>query len=363
MPSFSYGGQALIEGVMMRGRDAVAVALRHPDGRIVWASERLDTGFHRSKLSRAPFVRGLVILYETLVMGTRWLIRAAGLQVEDEGVEIGKGSVAIMLLITAAFGIGLFFLLPLIVATFTVGDDHGDLTKYAVEGLVRVGLFLGYLAILARTPDISRVFQYHGAEHMTIHALEHGDPLRPEAIRRYPTAHPRCGTEFLVVVILLSILGFALVGRQSPLVTVASRIVLIPVIASVGYELLRLGARHRGNPVVRVIMWPGILVQMITTKQPTDDMIEVAIVAIEEALRADGERIPDGGLELPRDPMPAPGETAAKVREAEADAAAGAAGAATAEAAAEPAHAAATASVEHRVLEDLAVAPFDPPAD
>jgi len=320
MPSFSYGGQALIEGVMMRGRDAVAVALRHPDGRIVWASERLDTGFHRSKLSRAPFVRGLVILYETLVMGTRWLIRAAGLQVEDEGVEIGKGSVVIMLLITAAFGIGLFFLLPLVVATFTVGDDHGDLTKYAVEGLVRIGLFLGYLAILARTPDISRVFQYHGAEHMTIHALEHGDSLRPEAIRKYPTAHPRCGTEFLVVVILLSILGFALVGRQSPLVTVASRIVLIPVIASVGYELLRLGARHRANPVVRVIMWPGILVQMITTKQPTDEMIEVAIVAIEEALRADGEPVPAGGLDLARDPMPAPGETAAKVRAAEAEA-------------------------------------------
>jgi hypothetical protein len=186
---------------------------------------------------------------------------------------------------------------------------------------------------------------------MTIHALEHGDPLRPEAVRKYPTAHPRCGTEFLVVVILLSILGFALVGRQSPLVTVASRVVLIPVIASVGYELLRLGARHRGNPVVRVIMWPGILVQMITTKQPTDDMIEVAIVAIEEALRADGEPIPAGGLELARDPMPAPGETAAKAREAAAGDAA------------TPDHAAATATVEHKILEDLAVAPFDPPAD
>jgi hypothetical protein len=185
---------------------------------------------------------------------------------------------------------------------------------------------------------------------MTIHALEHGDPLRPEAIRRYPTAHPRCGTEFLVVVILLSIVGFALVGRQTPLVTVASRIVLIPVIASVGYELLRLGARHRGNPIVRVIMWPGILVQMITTKPPTDDMIEVAIVAIEEALRADGEAIPAGGLDLARDPMPAPGETAAKVREA---AVAGEA----------PKDADATADTERRILEDLAAAPFDPPAD
>ena len=332
MPRYAYGGQALIEGVMMRGRDAIAVALRHPDGRIVWEAERLDAGFHRSRVSRWPFVRGLVILYETLVVGTRWLMRSASLQVEDEGVELGKGSIAVMLLITGVLGVGLFFLLPLAVATFTVGDSHGDLAKYALEGLVRVLLFLGYLALLARTRDISRVFQYHGAEHMTIHALEHGDPLRPVAIRKYPTAHPRCGTEFLVVVIILSIFGFALVGRQTPLVTVASRVLLIPVIASVGYELLRLGARHRGNPIVRVIMWPGILVQMITTKQPTDEMIEVAIVAVEEALRADGEPVPTDGLDLPREPMPAPGETAAKAR------------------------AAATT-----VADELALAPLDPP--
>jgi uncharacterized protein YqhQ len=160
------------------------------------------------------------------------------------------------------------------------------------------------------------VFQYHGAEHMTIHALEHDVPLVPSEIRKYPTAHPRCGTEFLVVVIMLSILAFSLVGRQSPLVMVGSRILLIPVIAAVGYELLRLGARHRANPVVRVIMWPGILVQMITTKQPTDDMIEVAVVSMEEALRADGETVPPGGRDLERFPMPLPGETAAGVRAA-----------------------------------------------
>ncbi len=316
MPNFAYGGQALIEGVMMRGRDAIAVALRHPDGRIVWEAERLDTGFHRNPVSRWPFVRGLVILYETLVVGTRWLMRSANLQVEDEGVELGKGGMALMLLITAVLGLGLFFLLPLGVATFAAGGNSNGLVQQVVEGLVRVALFLGYLALLARTPDISRVFAYHGAEHMTIHALEHGDPLRPEAIRKYPTAHPRCGTEFLVVVVLLSIVAFSLVGRQTPVVMVASRILLIPVIASVGYELLRIGARHRSNPIVRALMSPGILVQMITTKQPTDDMIEVAIVAVEEALRADGESVPAGGLDLPRDPMPAPGVTAAKARAA-----------------------------------------------
>ena len=316
MPSFAYGGQALIEGVMMRGRDAIAVALRHPDGHIVWEAERLDAGFHKNPVSRWPFVRGLVILYETLVVGTRWLMRSASLQVEDEGVELGRGSMALMLIVTAVLGVGLFFLLPLAVATLAAGNSENGLLQQVIEGVVRVVLFLGYLALLARTPDISRVFAYHGAEHMTIHALEHGDPLRPEAIRKYPTAHPRCGTEFLVVVVLLSILAFSLVGRQAPAVMVGSRILLIPVIASVGYEALRLGSRHRANPIVRVVMWPGILVQMITTKRPTDDMIEIAIVAVEEALRADGEPVPDGGLELAREPMPAPGETAAKVRAA-----------------------------------------------
>jgi hypothetical protein len=314
MSRFTYGGQALIEGIMMRGRDAIAVALRHPDGRIVFETERLDSGFHGNRVSKWPFVRGLVVLYETLVVGTRWLIRSAGLQAEEEGVEIGRGAVALMLGITAVIGIGLFFLLPLVVATLTAGSVENDLVQHFVEGMVRVVIFIGYLAVIARTPDISRVFQYHGAEHMTIHALEHDEPLRPEHIRKYPTAHPRCGTEFLVVVILISILAFSLVGRQSPLVMVGSRILLIPVIAAVGYELLRLGARHRGNPIVRVIMWPGILVQMITTKQPTDDMIEVAIVAMEEALRADGAEVPAGGLDLERAAMPRPGETAADVR-------------------------------------------------
>lgn len=319
MPKYAYGGQALMEGVMMRGRDAIAVALRAPDGSIVTETERLDSGaVHGHRAARWPFVRGLVILYEQLVIGTRWLIRSTSLQAEDEGVELGKGSVAVMLLVTGALGVGLFFLLPLIVATLTVGKADSGVLQHLVEGLTRVVIFVGYLALIGRTPDIQRVFQYHGAEHMTIHAAEHGDPLRLEHIRKYPTAHPRCGTEFLVVVILLSILAFSLVGKQDAIVMVGSRIVLIPVIASIGYELLRLGARHRGNPLVKAVMYPGILVQMITTKQPTDDMIEVAIVSLEEAIRADGDEIPAGGLELARGPIPTPGEIAARVREAEA---------------------------------------------
>ena len=294
MPTFTYGGQALIEGVLMRGRDAVAVALRHPDGEIVYATERLDAGFHGTRWSKWPLVRGLVVLYETLVVGTRWLIRSANVQAEDEGIELGKGSVAIMLLLTLVAGIGVFFLLPLFIASVTTANIDNGLAQHLVEGLVRVAIFLGYLVLIGRSPDVSRVFQYHGAEHMTIHALEAGDPLTVREVRKFPTAHQRCGTEFLVIVILLSIIMFSIVGRQTPIVMVVSRILLIPVIAAVGYELLRFGARHRGNPIVKVLLYPGLLVQMITTKQPTDDMIEVAIVSMEQALVADGESVPTG---------------------------------------------------------------------
>jgi uncharacterized protein YqhQ len=302
-PTYAYGGQALIEGVMMRGRDALAVALRHPDGRIVWATERLDGGFHATRWSRMPFLRGLVVLYETLVVGTRWLIRAAGLQAEEEGVELGKGSVALMLGLTLVFGLGLFFVLPLLIASVTTGNIENGLIQHLVEGLIRVAIFVGYLLLIAQAPDVRRVFQYHGAEHMTIHALEAGDPLTTDAVRKYPTAHQRCGTEFLVVVIALSILMFALVGRQPPLAMVASRILLVPVIAAVGYEILRWGARHRSNRIVHLIMLPGIWVQMITTRRPTDDMIEVAIVSLEQALAADGQSVPAGSTEFERAPI------------------------------------------------------------
>ena len=302
MARFNYGGQALIEGVLMRGRNAIAVAFRHPDGHIVWAAEPLNSGPHAWRLAGAPFVRGLVVLYETLVVGTRWLIRSANVQVgEDE--ELGKGTVALMLGFTLVIGLGLFFLLPLVIATFTTSNIEEDLAQHLVEGLVRVALFLGYLALISRAPDIARVFQYHGAEHMTIHALEAGNPLTTANVRRYPTAHPRCGTEFLVVLIALSIIAFSLVGKQEPLVMVGSRVVLIPVLAAVGYEILRWGANHRANPIVKVIMWPGILVQMITTKKPTDDQIEVAIVSMQQAMEADGETVPEGSDQPERSPL------------------------------------------------------------
>jgi uncharacterized protein YqhQ len=309
MPRFNYGGQALIEGVLMRGRDAIAVAFRHPEGHIVWASEPLTSGPHGWRLAKAPFVRGLIVLYETLVVGTRWLVRSANIQASADGVELGKGSIALMLGITLLLGVGVFFLLPLFIAAFTTAAISQDWVQHTVEGLVRVAIFLGYLTLISRMSDIRRVFEYHGAEHMTIHALEAGDPLTTDNVRKYPTAHPRCGTEFLVVVIILSIFAFSLVGRQSIGVMVASRLLLIPVIAAIGYEILRFGAKHRSNRLVKAIMAPGILVQMITTKQPSDDQIEVAIVSMEQALQADGETVPAGSEQPEREPLelsPAP---------------------------------------------------------
>ncbi len=302
-PKYAYGGQALMEGVLMRGRDAIAVALRHPDGRIVTATERLDTGMHASPAAKWPFIRGLVVLYETLIVGTRWLIRSASLQAEEDDVELGKGSIIVMLLITFAAAIAAFTLLPLFISSVATSGATQGWAQPALEGLIQVALFLGYLTLVSRAPDIHRVFQYHGAEHMTIHALEAGDPLTVDEVRKYPTAHHRCGTEFLVILILLSIFAFSLVGKQEPLVMIGSRIVLIPVLAAVGYEILKLGARFRHNPLIRVIMYPGILVQMITTKRPTDDMIEVAITSMEEALVADGNEIPAGSTDFDRSPL------------------------------------------------------------
>ena len=304
MPRYTYGGQALIEGVLMRGRDAIAVALRHPDGRIVWASERIDSGFHGSRWAKLPFLRGLVVLYETLVVGTKWLIRSAGVQAEEEGVELGKGSIIVMLTITLIAGIGIFFLLPLFIASVTTSNVENQFVQHLVEGLVKVAIFLGYLALIGQSGDIHRVFQYHGAEHMTIHALEHEDPLDLEHVRQYPTAHQRCGTEFLVIFIILSIIMFSLLAGQSLLVGIIGRIALIPVIASVAYELLRFGAKHRHRWWIRWLYLPGIWLQAITTKQPDDSMIEVAIASMREALAANGEEPPAGSWDPPRRPIP-----------------------------------------------------------
>ncbi len=306
MPRFNYGGQALIEGVLMRGRNAIAVAVRHPDGDVVWETERLDESrVHRSRAATWPFVRGLVVLYEQLVLGTRWLMRSASISASGEGVELGRGALAITLVVSLGFGVAIFFVLPLLLsqAASAASRNIGSLAQHLLEGVLRLAIFIGYLLLISRSGEIRRVFQYHGAEHMSIHALEHGDPLTPEAIRRYPTAHQRCGTEFLLVVVVVSIFVFSLLAGQSFLVAVVGRIAFIPVIVSLSYEVLRWGARHRSNRIVHWIFIPGIWLQKITTRQPDDAMIEVAIVSLQEALRADDESIPEGSVSPERRPM------------------------------------------------------------
>ncbi len=313
MARTDYGGQALLEGVLMRGRSAIGVALRHPDGSIVFASEPLASILHRSRFARAPFFRGLVVLCETLVVGTRWLMRSGSVQAQGEGQELGRGTMALTLLFTLGLAVGLFVLLPLFLAgaatRVTIGPGQ-VLLEHLLEGLIRVFIFVGYLLVISRSSEIRRVFQYHGAEHMTIHALENEDPLDIEHVRKYPTAHQRCGTEFLVIFIILSILMFSLLAGQPLVISILGRIALVPVIASVAYEILRFGARHRHKPWIRWMFLPGIWLQAITTKQPDDSQIEVAIASMREALAANGDTAPEGSADPERRPIP--GSTAAQ---------------------------------------------------
>ncbi|HVM29974.1 MAG TPA: DUF1385 domain-containing protein [Candidatus Limnocylindrales bacterium] len=307
MARVDYGGQALLEGVLIRGRNAIGVALRHPDGSIVATAESLNSILHRNRFARAPFFRGLIVLYEMLVIGTRWLMRSGQVQARAAGEEMGRGAIALTLLLTLGLAIGLFVLLPLLIATFTtratVGADQ-TLIEHLLEGLIRVVVFVGYLLLVSQSGEIRRVFRYHGAEHMTIHAFEHGDPLTVQNVRRYPTAHQRCGTEFLVVFIILSILLFSMLAGQDLLISIVGRLALLPVIASIAYEILRFGARHRHRWWIRWLFMPGIWLQAITTKQPDDDMIEVAIASMREALAANGDPAPEGSIDPVRRPIP-----------------------------------------------------------
>ena len=265
-PPSAYGGQAVIEGVMMRGRRSIGLACRKPDGGIYRYRETLRSSLATSPIARLAFVRGLVVLWESVSYGMRMLMRSADVQLEAEAGSSSTPTNTLFMLGMLAVALAIFVGVPYLATQALRGVVSSTLVLNIGEGLIRLAMFLGYLGAISLLPDLRRVFAYHGAEHMTIHAWEAGDPLTVEAVRPYPTAHPRCGTEFLVIVILLSIVAFSLVGRQDAVIMVASRIVLIPVIAAVGYEILRFGARHRANPVVKAIMAPGILVQRTNQK-------------------------------------------------------------------------------------------------
>ena len=292
---FYYGGQAVIEGVLIRGRESVSLAVRCPNGAIWSGALSLGT-LYKGPLRRIPLVRGVIVLLETLLVGIRALNRSAEIAMADPGAaeipEPGKadrvalvGSLGLALLV----GVGVFFLLPLFGARSLDSLISSHLASNVLEGLIRLALLVGYIWAIGHMQDIKRVFAYHGAEHMTIHAYENGVALVPEQIARFPTAHPRCGTAFLLTVVVVSILVFALLGRPSLEVAVVSRLALVPVIASISYELLRLGAAHNRNVLARLMVMPGLALQRLTTRIPDEEQIEVAVTAMKNALAADAE--------------------------------------------------------------------------
>lgn len=284
-----YGGQAVIEGVMIRGRRTIALACRKPDGGIYTYREPLRSLLVRSRIARAPFVRGLIVLWESASYGMRMLMRSADVQQPPEEGEGGGAGNTIAMVTAVAFALVVFIGIPYGATQLLRGAVSSPLGLNIAEGVLRLLLFLGYIVGISMLPEIRRVFAYHGAEHMTIHAFEHGDPLTPERVEPYPTAHPRCGTAFLLFVAVVAIVLFAFVPRSSLLVDIAARLALVIPVASISYEVLRLGARYERNPAVALLVAPGLLLQRITTRRPDRGMIEVAVASLEEALAGDRE--------------------------------------------------------------------------
>jgi uncharacterized protein YqhQ len=286
-PPSLYGGQAVIEGVMIRGRRTIALACRKPNGEIYRYREPLRSLLLRSRVARAPFVRGLVVLWESLAYGTRMLMRSADVQLEEGEGSVSSGGNAVVIVVALVVALGFFVGIPYLATQAARQLIESSLLLNVAEGLLRLVLFLGYLGAISFMPDIRRVFAYHGAEHMTIHAFEHGEDLVPARIEPYPTAHPRCGTAFLLFVVVVAIALFAFVPRSNLVLDLVVRLALIVPVASISYEVLRFGAAHEGNPVMRLFVAPGLLLQRITTRRPDSAMIEVAVASLQDAIAGD----------------------------------------------------------------------------
>jgi uncharacterized protein YqhQ len=279
-----YGGQAVLEGVMMRGRSYMAIAMRAPNGKIVLHSEKLSA-IYQSQIARIPFLRGLVLLWDALALGARALTISANTQAgEDEKLE--GAPLVITMVISLAFAIGLFFLAPaglsqLIESWLKLPPASGSI----LEGLLRLAVLISYLGLVGNVKEIKRVYGYHGAEHKTINAFEASAKLTPTEVGKFPREHPRCGTAFLLTVVVFSILLFAIIGPMPLLPRLLTRILLIPVLASLAYEYLRWSAAHFNNPIVRLLVAPNLALQDLTTQPPDKKMLEVGIAAFKEMKR------------------------------------------------------------------------------
>ena len=273
------GGQAVIEGVMMRGKTHVAVAVRQPDGEINVDVRPVNSISDRYPILKKPFLRGVVSLVESLVMGMKALAYSAQVS-GDEDEKLDSKEMALTIAVSAGLAILLFIVIPTWSMRFLTDITQDHMALNLAEGVLRMVIFLAYIAGISSMNDIQRVFQYHGAEHKTIYTYEAGLPLKVENVRPFSTLHPRCGTNFLMIVMLISMFIFTFLGWPSLWERIASRIVLMPVIAGVSYELIRYAGAHTDNPLVRIAITPGLLLQKLTTRQPDDSQIEVAIASL-----------------------------------------------------------------------------------
>ena len=294
------GGQAVLEGVMMRGPRNWAVAVRKPDGQIAQVAQQIDPLMARHWVLRLPIVRGVVALGESLTIGFRALNVSANYAVQEEGedsepAEIGRWAIIFSFAVAIGFVLMVFKVGPALITDLLPIESGGWFVL--VEGLIRVSIFVAYLTVLSLIPSLRRVFQYHAAEHKAINAYEAGEELTPEVTQRYSLIHPRCGTAFLLWVMVVGVFVFALVGRPAWYWLVVSRIALLPVIAGIAYELIRFAGKHTQSRVLMTLLAPGLWLQRLTTREPTLDQIEVSIRALQEVLRA-GETPADSRVEV-----------------------------------------------------------------
>jgi uncharacterized protein YqhQ len=309
---FNYGGQAVMEGVMMRGSTAMAVAVRAPNGQIVVRSEALNKKIYAGWVSKVPIVRGITMLWDTLVLGTRTLMLSADIAAQgaaqpskEEGTTSEPGGKKDSLFadpmawgamaLSLAMGVGLFFLLPALLTKWLDPLIGSALLSNLVESVIRLALVLAYVWAVGFVPEIGRVYAYHGAEHKTVHAYESGEPLTVEAVQAHTTAHARCGTAFILIVVFVSVLVFSVLGRPPLLIRQASRVLFLPLISGIAYEWLKFSARHESAWWARILIAPGLAMQKLTTREPEDAMVEVAIHALKRVLKEDGLQVPSGG--------------------------------------------------------------------
>lgn len=281
---FQYGGQAVIEGVMMRGRNSVAIAVRKWDDDIYVETREFKSSAWRSAVMKLPVIRGILALIESLSIGISALTFSANQFAEEEDVQLSNGQIAMTMVAGLLLATALFVVLPAFLVRVVEELFSSAVTMNLVEGLIRITVFLLYILLVSRIRDIQRVFQYHGAEHKVIFAYEARDELTVENVRRYSTLHPRCGTAFLLIVMVVSILVFSFLGKQTLLMRILSRIILLPLVAGISYEVIKLAGRERVPAFIRWMIYPGLLLQRLTTNEPDDSQLEVAIRALKAVL-------------------------------------------------------------------------------